>query len=92
MRLLPVRRKTIEMTIFQGGNFLSIHLRTNEELMGHLAVAATTYFQVIVLGCIAGSLRENIIRLFYYSTTYYYDECFEHFFELYIDRGLNCLN
>ena len=51
---------------------LHVHLRAKEELMGHLAVAATGYFQLIVLGCIPGSLQENLVRLFYYFTTYDY--------------------
>ena len=40
--------------------------------MGHLAVEAMGYFQVIVVGCKAGSLREKLVRVFYYSTTYTY--------------------
>ena len=46
-------------------------MRTNEELMGHLAMAATGYFQDIVLSWVAGSLLHNLVHLVYCSTTYY---------------------
>ena len=40
--------------------------------MGRLAVTVTVYFQVIILDLVAGSLRENLVCLFYYYTIYYY--------------------
>ena len=69
---MSARRKAIEMTTLQQKNSLNLRLRTNEELNGRLAVVATGYFQVIVFGWVAGSFRETLVLLFYYSTTCYY--------------------
>ena len=63
---------------------MSLHLRVNEELIGHQAVDATGYFQVIVLGCIAGSLLENLVLLLYYSATY-------HYIQMLFGTVLNCI-
>ena len=44
---------------------LQLHVRTNWELIGRLAVAATGYVQVIVLGWVGGEFS-SFILLFYY--------------------------
>ena len=64
---------------------MNLHLRTNEELIGRLAVAATGYVQVIVLGWVTGEFS-LFIRLFHYfllRTNAFWDS-----FELYLlDTG-----
>ena len=68
-------RKSVDFTCQtkdDRNDYLNIHLSVNEDLMGHLAVAATGYFQDIVLGFVAGSLLENLVYLFYYYTAFYY--------------------
>ena len=64
---------------------MNLQLRTNEELMGRLAVAVTGYVQVIVLGWLAGEFS-TFILLFYYlllRTNAFWDS-----FELYLpDTG-----
>ena len=69
-----LHERRLKWLFYKKENFFGLHLRTNEELMGHLAVPAIGYFQVIVLGCIVGSLRVklHVVCLFYYSGTYYY--------------------
>ena len=46
-------------------NYLNLQLRTNEELIGRLAVAATGYVQVIILDWVAGKFS-SFIPFFYY--------------------------
>ena len=64
---------------------MNLQLRTNEELMGRLAVAVTGYVQVIVLSWLAGEFS-TFILLFYYlllRTNAFWDS-----FELYLlDTG-----
>ena len=62
-------------------NFLNLHLRTNEEVMRRLDVAATGYVQVIVVGWVVGKFS-LFIQLFYYLLL-----CMNNFwdsFELYL--------
>ena len=48
---------------------MNVHLTTDEDLMGHLAMTVTGYFQGIILGWVAGSFQENLVCFilsFYY--------------------------
>ena len=44
---------------------MNLHLRTNEELMGRLAVAATGYIQVIVHGWTTRDFRPFSLLIYY---------------------------
>ena len=53
------------MTTLQQRKLSELYLRTNEELLGRLAVAATGYVQVIVLSWVVGEFSPFNL-LFYY--------------------------
>ena len=64
---------------------MNLRLKTNEELMGRLAVATTGYVQVIVLGWVAGEFSPFIVLIYYLllCTNAFWDS-----FELYLlDTG-----
>ena len=85
----PLDERRLKCLFYKKENYFILHLRTNEALMGHLAVEATGYFQGIVLGCIAGSLREKLVCLFYYLLLHVRTNAFWDCFELY--RGYELL-